>query len=203
RTLMLDTSAGGVMQPDNTSGKLYTLGINPDGTPGTLNKLWTSGPTEAPDGFALAQSGNVYMALVGSQANQLVEISPAGQEIARVTHDGSGGSGDVPFDEPSSVAFDGERMIVTNDAYFSGDPTHFVLFDVFAGEPGAPIFIPRTAGLPAPPVRKTYKVSARPHRVSVGTHRIRAHATVRDATGSHALAGAPVKLAGASARTNS
>jgi hypothetical protein len=202
RTLMLDTSAGGVMEPDNTSGKLYTLGINPDGTPGTLHKLWTSGPTEGPDGFALAQSGNVYMALVGPQANQLVEISPTGQEIARVTHDGSNGPNDVPFDEPSSVAFDGERMIVTNDAYFSGDSTHFVLFDVFAGEPGAPIFIPHSAGMPVPAVRKTYKVSARPRRVRVGRRRIRVHATVRDASGSHALR-ARVKLAGTMARTNS
>jgi len=47
-----------------------------------------------------------------------------------------------PFDEPSSVAFDGDRMIVTNDAYFSGDSTHWAIFDVFAGEPGAPLYVP-------------------------------------------------------------
>ena len=200
RTLMLDTSAGGFTEPDNTSGKLYTLSINPDDTPGTLTKLWTSGPTEGPDGFALAQSGNVYMALVGPNANQLVEISPSGKELARVTHDGSGGSGDVPFDEPSSVQFDGERMIVTNDAYFSGDPSHFVLFDVFAGEPGAPIFVPHGAGTPA--TRTTYGVSVRPRSVRAGRRvRLRVHATVRGASGSRALARARVRVARATART--
>src|SRR5207237_35581 len=82
-------------------------------------------------GLARDPAGNAYRARGGPQSNQLVEISPTGQEIARVTHDGSGGPNDVPFDEPSSVQFDGERMIVTNDAYFSGDASHFVLFDVF------------------------------------------------------------------------
>ena len=146
RTLMLDTSAGGVTSPNSTTGKLYTLGINADGSAGTLHKIYESGAKEAPDGFALAQSGNVYMALVGPQVNQLVEISPTGQELGRISHDGSGGNGDIPFDEPSSVSFDGDRMIVTNDAYFSGDATHFAIFDVFAGEPGAPIYVPAVSG---------------------------------------------------------
>jgi len=142
RTLMLSTSAGGPTAPNPTTGKLYTLPIQSGGTPGTLSQIYESGPKEAPDGFALAQSGNIYLALVGPGTNQLAVIAPDGHEIARISHDGSGGSGDVPFDEPSSVAFDGDRMIVTNDAYFSGDPSHFAIFDVFAGEQGAPVFVP-------------------------------------------------------------
>jgi sugar lactone lactonase YvrE len=143
RTLMLSASAGGVTTGDNpTTGKLYTLPINTDGSPGQLHKLWESGPAEAPDGFALAQSGNVYMALVGPGTNQLVEISPSGKELSRSAGALSNLQMSVPFDEPSSVQFDGDRMIVTNDAYFSGDQTHWVLFDVFAGEPGAPVYVP-------------------------------------------------------------
>jgi hypothetical protein len=144
RTLMLDTSAGGptAPTPDPTTGKLYTLPIESNGNPGDLHMLWESGPKEAPDGFALSRSGKVYMALVGPQTNQLVVISPKGKELARISHDGSSGPNDVPFDEPSSVAFDGNRMIVTNDAYFSGDASHFAIFDVFAGERGAPVFVP-------------------------------------------------------------
>jgi hypothetical protein len=42
------------------------------------------------------------------------------------------------------VHFDRDRMIVTNDAHFSGDQTHRVLFDVFAGEPGAAVYVPGT-----------------------------------------------------------
>jgi sugar lactone lactonase YvrE len=143
RTLMLDTSAGGGTSIGNpTSGKLYKLPIRPDGSPGALQKVWESGPAQAPDGFALAQSGNVYMALVGPGTNQLVEISPNGNELSRSAGPIANQQLSVPFDEPSSVQFDGDRMIVTNDAYFSGDETHWVLYDVWAGEPGAPVYVP-------------------------------------------------------------
>jgi len=75
----------------------------------------------AVDGFALAASGNIYLALVGPGANQLVQISPTGKELARVPGSPDANAQmEVPFDSPSSVEFDGERMIVTNDAYFSG-----------------------------------------------------------------------------------
>lgn len=144
KTLMLDTSAGGATSVgDPTSGKLYRLPINPDGSPGKLQKVWESKPAEAPDGFALAQSGNVYMALVGPGTNQLVEISPDGKELGRAPATPLDNQAlAVPFDEPSSVQFDGDRMIVTNDAYFSGDETHWVIYDVYAGEPGAPVYFP-------------------------------------------------------------
>jgi hypothetical protein len=144
RTLMLDTSAGGATNIGNpTSGKLYKLPIKDDGSPGTLTKVWESKPAEAPDGFALAQSGNVYMALVGPATNQLVEISPSGEELGRTPATPLDNQMlTVPFDEPSSIQFDGSRMIVTNDAYFSGDETHWVLYDVWAGEPGAPVYVP-------------------------------------------------------------
>jgi sugar lactone lactonase YvrE len=193
RTLMLDTSAGGATSPDATTGELYTLPILPNGRPGTLTKLWESGPKEAPDGFALAKSGNVYMALVGPNTNQLVVISPAGTELARFPTDMSGNNGSpVPFDEPSSVQFDGKRMIVTNDAFFSGDPSHFVIFDVWAGERGAPVFVP---GLE----RTRYRLRVKPHRVTRGTERtFRFHAT----RGKKQLWGALVTFAGHRARTD-
>jgi len=146
KTLMLDTSAGGVTSLGNpTAGKLYKLPINPDGSPGKLQKIWASGAAEAPDGFALAQSGNVYMALVGPGTNQLVEISPSGKELGRAPATPLANQQlSVPFDEPSSVQFDGDRVIVTNDAYFSGEQTHWVIYDVYAGEPGAPVYVPGT-----------------------------------------------------------
>jgi sugar lactone lactonase YvrE len=163
RTLMISTSAGGPTSPNPTTGKLYTLPMQADGTPGTLTQIYESGPKEAPDGFALAESGNVYMALVGPGTNQLVVISPDGQEIARISHDASGPD-DVPFDEPSSVTFDGQRAIVTNDAYFSGDATHFAIFDVFAGEPGAKVYVPPSI---TPATRQLADATVRPRRVPI------------------------------------
>jgi len=144
KTLMLDTSAGGATSVGNTTtGKLYKLPIEAYSSPGKLQKIWESGPAQGPDGFALAQSGNVYMALVGPGTNQLVEISPSGKELGRAPATPLDNQAmAVPFDEPSSVQFDGDRMIVTNDAYFSGDETHWVIYDVYAGEPGAPVYVP-------------------------------------------------------------
>jgi hypothetical protein len=149
RTLMIATSSGPVVGPNPTTGKLYKLPIQPDGKPGKLSQLWESGPTEGPDGFALARSGNIYLALVGPNVNQLAVISPQGKEIARISHAGTDGPNDVPFDSPSSVQFDGDRMIVTNDAYFSGTASHFAIFDVFAGEQGQPIYVPPRSATPA------------------------------------------------------
>ena len=161
RTLMVDTSAGGVTSTSPTTGELYTLAIQANGNPGTLNKIWESGPKEGPDGFGLAKSGNVYVALVGPGTNQIAVVAPNGSEIARISH----GTGDPPFDEPSSVTFDGDRMIVTNDAYFSGDASHFAIFDVFAGEPGAPIFIP---GVSKPAAKTRYRLTVKPRSVRAG-----------------------------------
>src|SRR5256714_1221381 len=194
RTLLLDTSAGGATSPDSTTGELYRLPVLSNGRPGTLTKLWESGPTEAPDGFALARSGKVYMALVGPDVNQLVVISPTGTELARFPTDTSGNNGSaVPFDEPSSVQFDGRRLIVTNDAFISGDASHFVIFDVWAGELGAPVFVPgqKAAG-------GGYTLTVKPRTAITGIDRtFRFHA----ARGSSPLGGAVITFAGRTIRT--
>lgn len=193
RTLMISTSAGGVTTPgDPTTGKLYTVPIQPDGKPGALKKLWESGPREAPDGFALAASGNIYLALVGPGANQLVQISPAGIELARTPGSPAANAMmDVPFDSPSSVQFDGERMIVTNDSFFSGDQSHMVLFDVFAGEPGEPVYVPGVTQ-PSPQIakaKKRYSLAVSPRSVAAGAvRRFRFRARVADAAGKRPFA---------------
>jgi sugar lactone lactonase YvrE len=160
-TLLFSTSAGPANDPTSaTTGELYTLPIQPNGNPGTLTKRWESGPAEAPDGIALAKSGNVYVSLVGPNVNAIAVVGPDGKEIARIRHD----SGDPPFDQPASVWFDNDRLIVANDAYFSGDASHFAIFDVFAGEPGEPVFVPSGTA----PGRTTYKLTVRPKRVRAG-----------------------------------
>lgn len=204
RTLMLSTSAGGIVTGDDpTTGKLYTLPIQPDGKPGQLTKLYESGPREGPDGFALAASGNIYLALVGPGANQLVEIAPDGKEIARVS---TPSDAEVPFDSPSSVQFDGDRLIVTNDAFFSGDQTHFVLFDVFAGEPGEPVFVPGVTQASPSVVssKKRWSLSVRPRavRARAKRHRFTFRARIADAAGKRPFARGVVIFAGHRARTD-
>jgi sugar lactone lactonase YvrE len=192
KSLLISTSAGPVAAPGNpTTGKLYSVPIQENGKPGALKEIWESGPREGPDGFALAASGNVYMSLVGPGANQLVLIDPDGKELARAPQsEAANQQMEVPFDSPSSVQFDGQRLIVTNDAYFSGDQSHFVLFDVFAGEPGEPVFVPG-ATQPSPQVvrsKKRYSLTVKPRRVKSGQrHRFRFRATVKDAAGKRPL----------------
>ncbi len=207
RTLMVSTSAGPVVSAGNdpTTGKLYTLPIQPDGKPGALKQIYASGPREAPDGFALAASGNIYLALVGPGTNQVVQIAPDGTELARFPANATANSMmEVPFDSPSSVEFDGVRMIITNDSFFSGDQSHMVLFDVFAGEPGEPVFVPGVVQ-PAPvnAGSKRYSLSARP-RVARRGHkrRFRFRARVADAAGRRPLARGIVRFAGHRTRTD-
>ena len=204
-TLLLDTAASATSTgPDFTSGKVFTLPIKPDGKPGTLSRLWTSQPREAPDGLALAASGNVYVALVGPGANQLVEVSPLGQELARYPDAATNSSLTVPYDEPSSVQFDGQRMIVTNLAYFSGNTSHMVLFDVWAGEPGAPVFRPAAGVVSAvapPALAPPLSVAVSPRRLRAG-RRARLVVLVSAPAGARQdpVAGAAVRLSGPALR---
>ncbi len=144
-TVLLSTSAGGVTSAGNpTAGKLYRLSVDGGGRVTRMTQMWQSGPAEAPDGFAVGRSGRIYLALVGPVADTVVVLSPdARTELARIPSTALANEQQpVPFDEPSSVQFLDDRLIVTNDAYFSGNPSHFVLFDVFAGERGMPHVLP-------------------------------------------------------------
>jgi hypothetical protein len=113
---------------------------------------------------------------------------------------------EVPFDSPSSVQFDRERLIVTNDAYFSGDQSHMVLFDVFASEPGEPVFIPGVTQA-SPTVlksKKRYSLAVRPRVARAGGKRrkVRFRARVADAAGKRPLARGTVRFAGKRRRTD-
>ena len=79
RAGQLGRRAGGPTNP--TTGKLYRVPIRADGSPGELTQLWESGPTELPDGFGIAQSGRIYIALLN--ANQIAVVEPDGREVER------------------------------------------------------------------------------------------------------------------------
>jgi len=142
---LLFTQQSSADGPTATQGKLYRLPIR-SARPGTLRQLWTSGPTELPDGFGIARSGRIYIAEAGP-ANQLVVVSPTGRELERFPDQpftGDNGSS-VPFDTPSSATFAGRSVLVANQAYF-GDTSHHAILDVYVGERGAPVYIPASAG---------------------------------------------------------
>ena len=128
-----------------TNGHLYRLPIRANGTPGALQTLWTSRPGDLPDGFGIAKSGHVYVALAGL-ANQVVELSATGQEITRFGQALTGENGSaVPFDTPCSATFLGNRILVANQSAIAGDASHQAVLDVEVGEPGQPAYVPKSA----------------------------------------------------------
>lgn len=130
----------GVSDPSQNAtghGRIYTLPVHADGTPGDLHMIWQGQPGEAPDGIALAASGNIYVPL--ALGNALLVLDPSGHEIARTT---SAGSSSIPWDNPATAAFKGDHVLVTNQAFLSGQPADSAVLDVLAGEPGMPLYRP-------------------------------------------------------------
>ena len=83
-------------------------------------------------------------------------------------------------------------------AFFSGDPSHFALFDVWAGEPGAPVFVP---GLPSGGGggASAYRLTVKPRVADVGDeYDFAFHATLSG----RSLRGALVRFVGETVRTN-
>jgi sugar lactone lactonase YvrE len=144
RTLLfaLSTEGNPAAIPHRPSG-LYRLRVRRDGTPGQPRLFWRAGIADVPDGFAIARSGNVYVALAGTTGNAVAVISPDGEETARApASELENQQMEVPFDQPASAAFLGKRVLVTNHALFSRNPDHYAVLDVFAGERGLPLFRP-------------------------------------------------------------
>ena len=128
-----------------TQGHLYKLPIGRVRGK-QLKVLWTSRPTDLPDGIGIGRSGRIYIANAGL-TNQLVVLSPEGEELERFPEaPGSGENGSqVPFDTPSSATFYGRSVMVANQS-FTGDRDNHAILDVHVGERGKRVFVPRSAG---------------------------------------------------------
>lgn len=196
RTLLfaLTTQSGPTANPQRPAG-LYRLPIEAGGGPGQLEQFWQSGVADVPDGFAISLAGNVYVALAGT-GNGVAVISPQGQETARIPGSELANQQlEVPFDQPASAAFLGESVLVTNHALFSRDANHYAVLDVFAGEPGLPLFRPQ---LPA--AGDAIRASVRPPRAVAG-RRTCFRFRVEFETGA-AVEQARIRFAGKRARTD-
>lgn len=86
-------------------------------------------------GLAFAESGNVYVALIGT--NQVAVLDPAGNEIRRISS--------PLFDSPWGLAFMGQSLLVTNaDIQPRENSDRWKVLKVFVGESGLPLNRPRT-----------------------------------------------------------
>jgi sugar lactone lactonase YvrE len=146
KSFLITQQTVGSLLDNAPSGRLYALPISTSGKPGTLKTLWTSRPTELPDGFGIGRSGKIYVAGVGP-LNQLVVLSPTGKELERFPKLpllGDNGS-PVPFDGASNATFLGTRVLVANQSPILGDRTHQVILDVEVGERGIPNYLPTSS----------------------------------------------------------
>ena len=150
-------AGGGAGNP--STGRILTVSIGADGKPAGVRSLWESGPAEGPDGFAVARSGAIYVALL--VANQIAVIAPDGTERERFPSSpyGGGNGSSVPFDSPSSVRFLGTDVVVANQSYFQGTPANQAILAVAVGETGQPEYIP-----PRSPAKKKVKPRRSRHR---------------------------------------
>jgi hypothetical protein len=143
RTLLMALTARSPLGGDPTTGGIYEIGVaapRRSAKPTKLERLWESRPLDAPDGFAVARSGAIYVALAG--ASQLLVLSKSGREITRVPAAPMGTSDGVRWDGPGSVAFLGRRVLVTNHSAVAGNPESWAVFDVWADERGVPLYRP-------------------------------------------------------------
>jgi hypothetical protein len=143
RTLLMALTARSPQGGDPATGGLYQIEVaapRRKAKPKEFGELWESRPLDAPDGFAVARSGAIYVALAG--ASQLLVLSKSGREITRVPAQPMGASDGVRWDGPGSVAFLGRRVLVTNHSPIAGNPDSWAVFDVWAGERGVPLYRP-------------------------------------------------------------
>ncbi len=189
KTLLVATqSEAGGAAGNPSSGRLWKVPIE-NGKAGEMEQLWESRPVDGPDGFAVARSGNVYITLLA--ANQVAAIGPDGTELERFPQaPGTGDNGsEVPFDSPSSARFLGTSLIVAQQSYFMGDPTHQAILDVEVGERGLPELIPANAGprdTEAPRITRIRFTGKRLRfKLSETTTLFKAVGRLRTATGRH------------------
>lgn len=141
-TLMFVQTSTSPFEGTSDTGRLYTLRVESDGSAGQLDLFWESEPGDAPDGLAIARSGNVYVTLAG--ANSVAVISPEGEEIGRNPQNPVENQMlEVPMDGPGSIKFIGDRVLVTNHSFLLGNRDSFVVYDIYAGENGLPPFRPK------------------------------------------------------------
>jgi sugar lactone lactonase YvrE len=132
--LVATQSQAGLGAANPSTGRIWKV---PLAKPADMKQFWESRPADGPDGFAIARSGNVYVACL--VVNQICVVGPDGTEKERSPSNSL-------MDSPSSVQFIGKRVVVANQSYFTGDATKQAVLDVYVGEPGLRRLIPKNAG---------------------------------------------------------
>lgn len=150
RSVLVSVATGGVTTVDPsspaTNGRLYRVRLGRDDRAGELTTLWTSAPAQAPDGFAISHDRrHIYIAEAGPTANCVDELVHAEDGrwhlVQRIPGERTSGS-TATWDTATSVQFLHRSILVTNQSYFTGTASHWMVFDVKVPFRGLPIYVP-------------------------------------------------------------
>jgi sugar lactone lactonase YvrE len=121
---------------DPNKGTIYRLPLVNTPGPGDLEVFHEYTGGEIPDQLAFGANGSLYVSLALS--NQISVLDTTGSELVRV---GSDPADDIPLDAPAGIAFNSrtKSLLIANHALLTGDPTHFAVLSMFAGDPGDPL----------------------------------------------------------------
>ena len=107
-----------------TSGGLYRVAINADGSAGAMTLVASFPRGDEPGALALGNSGAAYVVLRGPGA--IVAITPGGKVSWQIDPPGDGS---VPLDVPSGLALVAGRLLVTNEGA-GKDAAHWAVLAV-------------------------------------------------------------------------
>lgn len=122
-------------------GRIYTLPLVEQPTAADLQPFYHFTGGDLPDGIAFGRSGNLYVAIATPFASGISVISPAGNEIARLSN--PVGSPIFPYDSPASIAFNHKgSLLAINHAFATMIPANFTVLDVFVDDRELPLIKP-------------------------------------------------------------
>ena len=120
-------------------GKIYTLPLVAHPTAAQLQVFYEYNG-EAPDGIAFGKSGLLYVALAAPFNSGVSILNPDGTEAARLHNDQDP---TFPYDSPANIAFNKDgSILITNHAFLTMIPAHFVVLDVFVDDKESPLVKP-------------------------------------------------------------
>lgn len=120
-------------------GKIYRLPLVKHPTAAQL-QVFHEYNGEAPDGIAFGKSGKMYVALAAPFNSGVSILNPNGTEAARLHNDQDP---TFPYDSPANIAFTKQgSIVITNHAFATMIPAHFVVLDVFVNDKGEPLVKP-------------------------------------------------------------
>ncbi len=125
--------------PSIFRGKLFRLGVDGNGGPGTREEIAT---TSQGDGIAIGESGRVYVAVANPIINDVEIVEPGRGVVGALPSPEARAALAVPLVTPASLAFRGTSVLATNHSQYAIDPREWSIQELGVGERGLPLLYP-------------------------------------------------------------